>query len=159
MRSAAPAWPARGRRALLTSDCPAGSANSSGACAACAVGSYAPGGSAVVTLTAAESPSCYLADGNSNGDVTLNCAFASAAPALASAPGGEAAACVFPADTSVPPSSNNCTLRYVYTSTATAFTVATVADCTFASALLSALNASLGTATQCAVFGSGGALA
>jgi hypothetical protein len=143
-RSAAPAWPPRGRRALLASDCVAGFANATGACAACAVGSYAPGSSAVATL--AESPTCFLADTN-NGAVAMTCAFASAAPALAAAPAGEAAACVFAMDSTA--TSNNCTLRYVYAAT----TFATVADCVFGDALRSALNNS-----DCMVLGSGGKL-
>ncbi len=135
----------RGRRALLASDClVAGSANATGACEACAVGSYAPGSSAVATL--AESPTCFLAD-TTNGLVEMTCAFASTAPALAAAPAGEAAACVFANDDTA--TSNNCTLRYVYA----ASTFATVADCVFGDALRSALNNS-----DCIVLGSGGTL-
>lgn len=136
----------RGRRALLASDCLAGSANATGACEACAVGSYAPGSSAVATLT--ESPACFLAD-TTNGLVEMTCAFASTAPALAAAPAGEAAACVFAKD--IMATSNNCTLRYVYA----ASTFATVADCVFGDALRSALNNSN---SDCIVLGSGGTL-
>jgi len=141
-RSAAPAWPARRGRALLASTCDPGYANASGACAACPVGSYAPGGSANATLV--DAPGCILSP-DSSGNVPMSCAFASPAPALAAAAAGEAAACVFTADNTA--TSNNCTLRYVYGASA----FSTVADCVFGDALRALLNSS-----ECAALGAGG---
>jgi hypothetical protein len=153
-RTALPAPRAPHRRALLASECAAGYApsdasNATSACAACPVGTYAPGPTAVCALPG-ENPLCWADGGWPEGtflaayntsSVAMLCTFRSDAPSLAA---GASASCSFAESLYA-----NCTLRTHYGAARTA----TVSDCAFDAAGQASLAG-----TSCTVLGQGGAL-